>query len=96
MLKFKILYLTDDENNQRKVKDAWGTTAGDEDVHKFTTFEKFQENKRVDKYDFVIGVTHAMTQDDIEMQEDFWRHYANAPVMAWVGTLDEESQAWIK
>lgn len=49
-------------------------------------FEQFQEGKREDKYGFVIAYLKGMSSDDVEMSEEFYQHYATAPVIAWIVT----------
>ena len=43
---------------------------------------KFFYGKRFDKFDYVIGFAMGSSNDDFEMQTEFWNYYAIAPVFA--------------
>lgn len=91
----KILVLfADDEHKKtydkvKGVKEAVGDV-----VFKTTTFDQFQEDKRVDKFDFAIAFAQEVSNDDFEMQTDFWKHYSIAPVFAVL--YREASEEFIK
>ena len=53
-------------------------------------FEQFQEGAREDKYGFVIAYLKGMSADDVEMSEEFYQHYAAAPVIVWIITEDND------
>ena len=60
-----------------------------ENTFKWQLFEQFQEGAREDKYGFVIAYLKGMSSDDVEMSEEFYQHYAAAPVIVWI--ITEES-----
>jgi len=62
---------------------------------KYTSFEDFQEGKRIDKYDFVI-VPALEAEQDFEMCEEFYKHYSAAPIISWVGQSATASEEFIK
>jgi len=62
-------------------------------VFKTSDFESFQEGKRVDTYDVVIVWAPEAEEGEIEMSEEFYKHYSIAPVTAWYTGVSED---WIK
>lgn len=93
----KILVLTQDAESKYNFEKLITSSpelkaaVGEEKI-KYANFESFQEGKRQDKYDFVIMFTNEMTADDIEMSEEFYKHYSLAPVVSWVvATADDVS-----
>ena len=48
-------------------------------------FDQFQEGKKFDTFDYVIvSMMGHITAGEIEAQEDFYKYYGAAPVVAWV------------
>jgi hypothetical protein len=63
-------------------------------VVKKTTFASFQDGKRVDKFDFVLFYAPEFTADEIEMQDELFKHYSIAPVTGWM--VDQSAADFIK
>jgi len=79
----KVLVLFADEDQQKvfnKLKDY--KTSLPQVVFKTSNFDQFSDSKMIDKFDFVIAFVQPQSDDDLEMQSDFWKHYGVAPVIA--------------
>jgi hypothetical protein len=62
---------------------------------KQTFYDEFQEGTKSSKYDFVVATffDFAVTEDDVEMQDDIYNFYATAPVFVWVVPEGDEIDA---
>jgi hypothetical protein len=83
MSQTKILVLFPDEEHQKNYEKLKGIKAAMGDtVIKQSNFDQFQEGKRIDKFDFIIGFAPAAAEDDLEMQTEYWSYYSIAPVFS--------------
>jgi len=53
---------------------------------KETFYDEFQEGAKKNRFDFVIAplFNEDCSADDVEMMEEFYQHYAKAPVFIWI------------
>merc|ERR1719198_217858 len=60
-----------------------------------TDNEKFMNGSLVSRFDIALlaNFQDEMTDDDFEMQADFFDHYMNAPVSAYCTTVSESCSA---
>ena len=79
--KHKILILAPEEEHIAKFNMQLASTA--DATIKTSHFESFQEGKRVDKFDIVIMWVPEADEGEIEMSEEFYKHYSIAPVCGW-------------
>ena len=51
-----------------------------------TTYDSFQEGSKENRFDFVVApiFNEEVTADDVEMMEEYYQHYAKAPIFIWV------------
>ena len=68
----------------------------DANTFKWQLFEQFQDGAREDTFGMVIAYLKGMSVDDVEMSEEFYQHYATAPVVAWIITEGEETNWGLK
>ncbi len=53
-------------------------------------YDSFQEGSKQSTFDFVIAFLGEETQiDDIQMQEEFFAHYIEAPIFNWVSSASD-------
>lgn len=91
MSSFKVLVLFTDEEHQKSFDKISGLKSDySEIVFKRCSFEQFQDGKRFDTFDAVLAFTPNVSDDDFEMQSDFWEYYSIAPVF---GVLHKECSA---
>lgn len=76
----KVLVIFVDEDAEK----GWGNIKLDSShgfQFKKTKFDDFTEGKRVDKYDIVLVYGPENSKDDIEMQDEIFKHYGIAPIV---------------
>lgn len=51
-----------------------------------TMYDEYQEGSRQNRFDCVIALllNEEITADDVEMMEEYYQHYAKAPIFVWV------------
>jgi hypothetical protein len=91
--KHSILVLAQGEETVGKFNQKMTRDHNDCCEFKTSHFESFQEGSRVDKFDIVIIWAPESDEGEIEMSEEFYKHYSIAPVTAWYTGV---SQDWIK
>jgi hypothetical protein len=53
-------------------------------------YDSFQEGSKQSTFDFVIAFLGEETQvDDIQMQEEYFAHYIEAPIFNWVSSASD-------
>ena len=93
MSKTKILILDTQEESLTKFKNTIAFEHKSSCNFKYTTFESFQNGSMVDMFDMVVVWAPERSEGDIEMSEEFFKHYSIAPVTAWYTVIGE---GWVK
>lgn len=95
----KALVMTTSQEDQIKYGIITKDHLSSEDVKlNETMYDEFQEGSRQNRLDFVIAplFNEEVTADDVEMMEEFYQHYAKAPVFVWVAFKVEEGLSELK
>ena len=94
--KHKILILAQEEEQIGKFNMKMAEDHLDCCIFKTSHFESFQEGKRVDKFDMVIMWVPEADEGEIEMSEEFYKHYAIAPVCGWYSKCGDQIKEMFK
>jgi len=81
--KQKVLILAQEEETTAKFTIKLAQDHNSTCIFKTSNFESFQEGKRVDTYDMVIMWVPEADEGELEMSEEFYKHYCTAPVCMW-------------
>lgn len=88
----KALVLTKD--NEEKIKFEYLKLSESNFKVVASVYDDFQEGNKENRFDVVVApiFSEDCSADDIEMMEEFYQHYSNAPVFTWVVFKGDEFQ----
>lgn len=89
----KALVMTTSQEDQIKLSFITTDFLKDEKVTVTETFyDEFQEGSKKNRFDCIVAplFSEECTADDVEMMEEFYQHYAGAPIFTWVVYKVEE------
>lgn len=95
----KPLVMTTGEEEKLKFEFVTKDHLSKEDVKVTQTmYDEYQEGSRQNRFDYVVALlfNDEVTADDVEMMEEYYQHYAKAPVFVWVSFKVAEELAGLK